>query len=303
MENKVLIVGGSGLVGQQLSTLLKSKGFDTYILSRKEARSDKNQFHWDPEKGEIDMECLTSPVIINLSGANIAEKSWNDARKKLLVESRVKSTEFLFQQLKINGHKPAIYIGASAIGYYGDRADEIMDENSPRGQGFLTNLCKSWEDAHKLFETIANRYFVLRIGIVLSTKGGALAKSITPLKLGIATFFGNGSQYVSWIHIQDLCRIILYNIENSELKSGVYNAVGPNPVDNKQYIRALRKVVNPFSILIPAPKAGLKLALGELASIVLDSIRVSSEKIENSGFQFEFPDLEKGLKDLVKNKV
>ncbi len=300
----VLLAGGTGLVGDRLCQILLQNGYRVMILSRKKyANGNIPVYEWDIDNGIIDENAiLRADYVINLAGAGIADKRWTSERKKLIIESRTKSTALLLATFKKLNHFPKAYLSAAAIGFYGNRSDEILDEESVAGKGFLSESCVAWENAAQEVANAGVRTIICRIGIVLSTKGGALAETIKPLRFGLASFFGNGKQYYSWIHIDDLCNIFLRGVEDKSI-SGVYNAVAPNPVTNKEFTKILKYCYKGFSILAPVPSFMMRIILGEMADVVLTSSIVSSAKIEQESFVFQYPELAPALTDLLDRKM
>ena len=300
----VLLAGGTGLVGDRLCQILLQNGYRVIILSRKKySNGNIPVYEWDIDNGLIDENAiLRADYVINLTGAGIADKRWTPERKKILIESRTKSTALLLATFQKLNHFPKAYLSAAAIGFYGNRADEILDEDSSSGNGFLSECCIAWENAVQEITNIGIRTVVCRIGVVLSTQGGALAETIKPMRFGLASFFGTGKQYYSWVHIDDLCNIFLRGIEDETL-SGTYNAVAPNPVTNKEFTKILKYCYPKFTILAPVPSFVMRLILGEMADVVLTSSIVSSAKIEQEAFVFQYPDLTFALKDLLARKI
>jgi uncharacterized protein len=300
----VLLAGGTGLVGDRLCQILLQNGYRVMILSRKKFNNGNIPiYEWDIDNGTIDENAiLRADYVINLAGAGIADKGWTPERKKLIIESRTKSAALLLATFKKLNHFPKAYLSAAAIGFYGSRSDEILDEESKKGKGFLSDSCIAWENAAQEVADTGVRTIIFRIGIVLSTKGGALAETIKPLRFGLASFFGNGKQYYSWIHIDDLCNIFLRGIEDETIL-GTYNAVAPNPVTNKEFTKILKYCYRRFSILAPVPSFIMRLLLGEMADVVLGSSIVSSAKMEQEGFVFQYPELTPALTDLLDRKI
>ena len=293
MKN-ILIAGGSGLVGKQLSNLLLKNGYEVAWLSRSNNQSQSfPTYKWNPETGVIDPEAIAfADVIIVLSGENIAAERWTDKFKKKIIDSRIQVASTISNALKNHPNHVSHVIAASAIGYYGDRNDETLDENSARGDGFLAETTQQWERAYSSFDIpVAS----IRIGVVLSKNGGALYEMSLPVKWGIASPLGNGQQFISWIHIDDLAGIFMHVIQNQ--LTGIYNAVATNPVINKEFTRQLKHSLCKNAISIPTPSWAMKILLGEKSAIVLDSSRVSNKKIINSGFTFKFELLEQALKN------
>ncbi len=298
MQHTVLIAGGSGMIGRKLKEVLESRNFNVVILSRHPGNRD-GYFYWDPEKNEFDERALTHvDTVINLAGANIGSQRWTAQRKRKIINSRLVATRYLYQKLTAYRNQIKVFINASAIGIYGDTGDLIIHEDYPPDDGFLGNTCSRWEQAAMQFETIGIRTVIFRIGIVLSEQGGMLKEIKKPVQFGICPIFGNGNQYQSWIHIADLCKMMAKAITNENLK-GVYNAVAPGPVSNKNFMKLYIHIKNKRCIPTHIPAFLLKLFLGEMSAIVLTGSRVSSEKIEKSGFTFNFPQANMALRDIL----
>ncbi|WP_035726936.1 TIGR01777 family oxidoreductase [Eisenibacter elegans] len=300
----ILITGGTGLVGQVLTTLLLSEGYEVRYLSRSAkpvgAFPQVGVYAWDIEAQTIDMAALDGvEAVVHLAGAGVADKSWTAARKTEILTSRTESTRLLATALARLPAPPKVLVSASAIGYYGlDTGAALQTEDSPAGQDFLADVTGAWEDALVPITNMGIRTVKLRIGIVLSTQGGALPKLIAPIKLGVGAALGSGQQYMSWIHIEDLVRMFLYCIQNSHTK-GVYNAVAPNPVTNVALTREAAKVLKRPLILPPVPAFALRLVLGEMAQMVLGGNKVSATRIVEAGFRFRFEQLLPALEDLL----
>lgn len=288
----VLITGGSGLVGTQLSRHLLEKGYQVTHLSR--SGKDKNKiktYAWTVHKGFIDPKAIeTADYIVHLAGANIAEKRWTGSRKETLVGSRVETANLLHKYLQKTPHKVKAFIGTSGVNYYPNSGEKWLTETDAPGNDFLSNICKVWERSQWQIQDLGIRTAILRIGIVLSKKGGALPKTAMSLKFGVGTYFGTGEQYYSWIYIDDLCRLIIKTIEDASMK-GAYNAVAPHPVTNKAFVRAIGQAMGKNPLLIPAPEFALRLTLGELADTILSDVRVSADKILATGFEFEYEEV------------
>lgn len=291
----ILIAGGTGLIGTRLSVLLREKGYKIHLLTR-HPKGD-GQFAWDPIKGTIDNAALSGvDAIVNLTGAGIAEKRWTQARKQELIESRVQSAAVLGQAIATLGQGPKVYVSAAAIGYYGDTGEQVCREEDPPGkEGFLPECCIAWEKAAHSVSRPGLRTVVLRIGIVLAKEGGALKEIINPLHFGLGTYFGDGRAWYSWIHRDDVCRQIIWAIEQ-ETVSGTFNAVAPNPVRNKTLIAMTAKAMGHWAVLSPVPAFALRLLFGQMADTILGSTKVSAEKIEKAGFQYQYPELEQALR-------
>ena len=316
----VIITGGTGLVGTALSKLLVQNGYAVVLLSRsipalaEDAPSGNvessaiRKAYWDPAKKQIDKLAIEqADYIINLAGAGVAEKRWTPARKKEILESRVQSGQLLVKALREIPNKVKAVINASAIGWYGADVKEnnsaAFTEADPADIGFLGNACLQWEDSIKPVTELQKRLVILRIGIVLSNEGGALAEFKKPLRLGVAAILGNGRQIISWIHIDDLCRLFLYALKQQDL-SGIYNAVAPEPVSNAELTIQLAKKKNGrLFIPVKVPAIALKMILGEMSVEVLKSATVSSRKIESSGFEFLYPSINKALEVLCPSRI
>ncbi|MCE9539208.1 MAG: TIGR01777 family oxidoreductase [Bacteroidetes bacterium] len=299
---KVLISGGTGLVGKHLSEKLRKKGYAVAVLSRTSKKDvDIPTYSWDIEKKEIDQEAIeTADCIIHLAGASIAEKRWTAKRKQLIIDSRVKSGQLIFDKVKENKNQLKVFISASAIGYYGAiTSNKIFTETDPPANDFLGETCKQWEGIIDKFEELGIRTVKIRTGVVLSEQGGALEKMTKPIKIGIGSALGSGKQYIPWIHIDDLCGIYIKAIEDSQMR-GAYNAVAPDHKSNIGFIRILARVLKKPIWLPSVPSMVLKILFGSMSAIILKGSRVSSEKIKAAGYNFLFPDLERALIDLCR---
>jgi len=301
----ILIAGGSGLVGTHLSQMLQAAGHTVLHLSRK--RNLKARFPayaWNLEKKTIEQEAVDqADFIVNLAGAGIADERWTDERKRLIISSRVDSTLLLKAAIERRPTPLKAFISASAVGFYGSRGDNLMAEEDPAGKdSFLAESVSAWEQAVEKIAATGLRTVIIRIGVVLSSQGGALEKMLIPFKFFNATYFGDGQQWMSWIHLDDICRIFIEAIDNEQF-SGVYNGVAPHPFRNKDLIAELKIAVGKPAIMLPAPEFVLRAAMGEMADVVFDSTRVSSKKIEATGFKFLFPDLQPALRDLLRRKI
>lgn len=296
---KILISGGSGLIGQGLCKKLLEKGYEVGILSRsKKNLKNISVFSWDIDQNIIDREAINScDYIIHLAGVNIGEKRWTAKRKQGIFKSRVLSTNLIFNNLDKQNNKLKAFISSSAIGYYGAiTRDGIFVETDPPASDFLGETCKAWETAAGKFSNIGLRTVIIRSGIVLSKKGSALAKLISLTQKGLGAAFGNGKQYMPWIHIDDLCNIYIKAIEDNKM-SGVYNGVSPENISNKSFTKKVAKSLNKKLWLPNIPSLILKLYLGELAVMILTGTKVSSKKIEKAGYSFLHPTLESALKN------
>ncbi len=303
MHKNVLITGASGLVGTRLTNLLMQKGYQISHLSRKNRVGPITTHQWDVKKKKLDKEAINNAdAIIHLAGAGIADKRWTDKRKKEILESRTNSTELLFEMLKSNPHNVKTFISASAIGIYGFAGeDKVFTEKSEPADDFLADVVKQWEASVDKMESLGIRVIKIRIGILLSTQGGALAEMMKPIKWGVGSPLGSGGQYMSWIHIDDVCRLFMQSIEEESM-TGVYNAVAPHPVTNKELTKAIGKVLHKPIWLPNVPGFVLKIVLGEMADLVLKGSKVSANKIQEAKFSFSFSQLDDALEDLFTNK-
>lgn len=297
----ILITGGTGLVGRFLCKKLKDKGYSVAILGRTcQKNGETPTYSWDIDKNEIEKEAIEkADYIIHLTGANISESKWTAKRKKLIIDSRVKSAQLIFEKLKENTNQVKAFISASAIGYYGTiSTDKIFSETDPPSNDFLGETCRQWEQSVDRFEELRIRAVKIRTGVVLAKHGGALAKMITPIKLGIGSAIGNGRQYLPWIHIEDLCDIYIKAIEDTQM-NGAYNAVAPDHKTNRDFTETLAHVLRKPFWVPNIPAIVMKIIFGKMSAMLLKGSRVSSEKIINVGYKFKFPNLEGALVNLI----
>ncbi|MBD8489708.1 TIGR01777 family protein [Echinicola sp. CAU 1574] len=297
MKN-ILITGGSGLVGKELTKALESKGYQVAWLSRKPAHQSQKSFGWDVKKQEIDAEAIPwADAIIHLAGAGVAEKRWTPERKKLILESRTLSAKLLFEQVRTLEKKPSVVISASGSNLYGlDNGEVWINEESPAGSDFLSQVVVKWEKSVQQFESLGIRTVCLRTGVVLSTKGGALPQLLQP---PVAAPLGSGHQYMSWIHWKDLVNMYIFALENTNITGG-YNAVAPKPVTNRELTKQAAKHKGKAFINLPVPGFLLKIVLGEMADMILGGSKISCDKIISGGYKFDFTTLDHTLKDLFK---
>jgi len=293
---KVLITGGSGLIGRRLSFLLKSRGYEVRILSRSNnPKNNYKTFVWNVSEQYINDSAFEGlNHIIHLAGAGIADKRWSEKRKKEIIASRVASTNLLYNSVKRLKTPLNSFISASATGYYGAVTSEtIFEEKDKPAKDFLGKVCSLWEDSIFQFNEIKIRTVALRTGIVLSKDGGALKKMKTP----IITSLGNGKQYMPWIHIDDLCELYIKAIEDQEFK-GAFNAVSSEHISNLSFSKKISKIFNYPFLALGAPSLILQIVFGEMSTIILNGSRISANKIKQAGFKFKFENLEKALKNL-----
>lgn len=294
------MTGASGLVGKRLTGLLLQKGYQVSHLGRSKREGVVTSFVWDIDKGILDPQALDGVgAIIHLAGAGVADKRWTTPRKREILESRTKSTALLFKTLKNEEHTVTSFVSASAIGYYGfSLSDEVFTEESKPGSDYLAQVTRQWEEEVEKISSLSIRVVKLRIGIVLSEKGGALAEMVKPIKLGVGSPLGNGKQSLTWIHLDDLCEMFIKAVEDSSM-NGTYNAVGPEWVTNAEMTKAIANVLNKPLWLPPIPGFVLKIVLGEMADLVIYGSKISPGKIQKTGFNFKFTKLEEALRDLL----
>ena len=296
MKN-ILITGGTGLIGRRLSSILKSAGYQVRILSREKTTHKSDQvFTWNINKRSLDQNALKDvDHIIHLAGAGIADQKWSNKRKKDIIDSRVISTELLYNAVKEQKIPLKTFISASAIGYYGSITSEtIFKETDQAASDFLGKVCNLWEQSIFQFKKLKIRTVALRTGIVLSKNGGALKKITGP----VIAPLGSGKQYMPWIHIDDLCKLYIQAIEDDRVK-GPYNAVSPEHHTNNSFSKTVAKIYKRPLLPIGAPKFILKAILGEMSTIILNGSRISSNKIKTLGFKFDYEKLENALKNLT----
>jgi uncharacterized protein len=302
---KVLITGGTGLIGRALSSKLLSNGYDVAVLSRKKNRgSDIQTYTWDPKKNEIESGAVeTADYIVHLAGANLSDKRWTKERKQVIVDSRVETANFLYERVSEVKKKPRAFISASAVNYYGTLTSEIIfSEADPPANDFLGQTCRKWEQSAEKFKKLGIRTVIIRNGAVLSEIGGALPKMILPVKFGVGAPLGNGKQFMPWIHIDDISNIYIKAIADAKMH-GAYNGVAPDYKNNRDFMRTLAKVHEKPFWAPNAPANILKLVFGQMSSIVLEGSRISCERIRAAGYNFLFPDLENALADLVGKRA
>jgi len=296
----ILITGGSGFIGRRLTAILKSRGHQVSWLVRNPDVAPEKAYRWSVKDHYVDPKALLeAEVLIHLAGENVAEKRWTKSRKKEILESRTDGTRLLVNHLSKHPHKIKTVVCASASGYYGNGGpDDLFTEQSRPGNDFLAEVTKKWEDEAVGFESAGIRLVTLRIGVVLSLDGGALPKLTLPVKFFAGAPLGTGKQYMSWIHIDDLCNMFAKATEDQSM-TGIYNAVAPQPVDNKTMTRLIAGRLHRPLFLPAVPASVLHLVLGEMAIIVTGGAKLSSGKIEQTGFEFTFPDPESALKDIL----
>ncbi len=305
-QPKVLVTGATGFVGNALLKELSKKGYDISVLTRdRELARVRLPVHC--ELFECDLNCEAPPskafegvsAVVHLAGENIGDGRWTSLRKKKIRESRINSTANLVRAMEDLPQKPEVLISASATGYYGNRGDERLDENSTASTDFLGRVCADWEEMASRAQNLGIRTAIYRFGVVLGFDGGAIKKMWAPFQLGFGGRLGTGRQWMSWIHINDLARALVHAIEHEEVE-GVFNAVSPDPVRNFTFTKGLEKAMEqstPFSV----PVFNLKILLGEMSQILLDSQWVSSKKLEQTGFKFQYPELGNALDEINRH--
>ncbi|WP_133271844.1 TIGR01777 family oxidoreductase [Hymenobacter radiodurans] len=298
MSQKVLITGGTGLIGTRLAELLIDAGYEVALLSRQAGASHYHTFRWDPRHETLDPAAIRyADYIINLAGSSVSDGKWTEERKREILESRLDGTRLLAKELAKGEHHVRAFLSASAIGIYGDSGDKLVNEETPPNtpsDDFLADVSRKWEQAAHEVAALGIRTIVVRIGIVLSTQGGALPQMARPVKLMAGAALGSGKQFMSWIHLDDLCRLLIQMLDEPQWQ-GTYNAVSPNPVTNQTFTETLADVMHRPLVLPKVPAFALNLMMGEMSEIVLASQRVSAEKVLKQGFTFEYPNLKGAL--------
>ncbi len=301
MKKRVLITGATGMIGSEIVKVCHEKNIDVnYLTTSKdkiENRENYKGFYWDPDNNIIDAKCFENvDAIINMVGATISER-WTSSYKKEIITSRTETAQLLLETIKTNSYPVKHIVSASAIGVYPDSDTNYYEEDFTEvSSSFLGKVVEKWEAAVDEFRTAGIAVSKIRIGLVLSDKGGALPEMAKPIKLGAGAPFGSGDQWQSWIHIEDLANLFVFAVEN-ELE-GIFNGVAPNPVTNTEVTKTVARVLDKPLILPNIPKFAMKLALGEMHILLFESQRVSSNKIEKAGFNFKFHHLESAIKDL-----
>lgn len=306
MEKNVLITGGSGFVGKHLTDLLIRKGYTVCVLSRskKPNTADVFYYQWNVDRQFIDEEAvLHADYIVHLAGENIAGARWSKKRKQAIIDSRIQSTQLIYTVLKKNNKKLEAFISASAVGIYGAvNGAEICTEEMPPAHDFLGLTCQKWESTVDYIENLHVRCVKIRTGLVLGKNDGFLNKLLPVFKMRLGSALGSGKQYMPWVHVSDLCNAYLKAIENPDM-NGSYNVAVNDDTTNAVFSKTLAKLLG-YRIWLPnVPAFLIKIAMGEMAQLLLTGRRVSSEKIEKTGFQFQFENLEEALKDCISDKM
>lgn len=293
-RQRVAVTGASGLVGSALAAALTREGHEVVPLVRRPAR--EQEIAWDPMKGQLDRDRLEGvDAVVHLAGESIASGRWTPARKEAIRSSRVEGTRVIAEGLAGLSRPPRVLVCASAIGYYGERGDAVLTEQSGPGEGFLPEVCRAWEDAAEPARAAGIRVVHLRLGTVLAQHGGALPRMLLPFTLGLGGVIGSGRQWLSWIELGDLVGAIRHAIATEAL-AGAVNATAPQPVTNAEFTRVLAKVLE-RPAFFPLPEAMVRLVFGELAdALLLQSARVVPARLQETGFAFTHPDLESALR-------
>ena len=295
---KVAITGASGLVGQALSEALKRNGDKPIPVTRQRAQA--GSIFWDPAKGEIEAEKLEGvDAIVHLAGESIAGHRWTQDFKLKILDSRVNGTRLIADTILKLTEPPKVFVSTSAVGYYGNRGDASLTEDSRGGEGFLADVCRAWEACADRMIEAPVRLAKLRFGVVLSKQGGTLPLMLTPFKLGLGGVIGPGTQFMSWITIDDVVRAIEYVLTHDDAR-GVFNVTSPMPVTNREFTKTLGRVVHRPTVL-GIPAFAVRLAMGEMADeLLLSSTRAIPEHLEKIGFRFEHPELKEAFEQLLK---
>jgi len=296
---RVVISGSSGTVGKALTESLVRDGHTVSRMVRPGEAPRPGDVTWNPNTAIVDTAALEGcDAVVNLNGAGIGDKRWTANRKKVLRSSRIDTTRVLVEALSRLKQKPRVFVSSSAVGYYGNRGDEILVESSGNSGDFLGILARSWEGEANRAQIAGIRTVITRFGIILDKHSGALPKTAMPIKLGVGGRFGSGRQWVSWIALADVVRLIRAAIDNDSWR-GPVNACSPNPVRNDEFVHAIARVLNKPAFL-PAPAFALRIALGEMAdALLLSSQRAKPEFLLNAGFDFKYPELEPALRDIL----
>lgn len=299
MSKHILLTGATGMLGKDLIKNLLDRGDQVSILSRKPQRiNGVKVFLWDVYQQQIDSNCLDGvDCIVHLAGENISEGKWTEKRKKAIIDSRVLSAQLLFKTIAENKNQVKDFISAAAVGIYGDRGDEVLTEESSPGKDFMATCCEQWEAAANKGLALGLRVVKIRTGVVFSKDSGALPAMAKPVQFFAGAPLGTGKQYIPWIHHQDMTQVYLHLIDQKQL-SGVYNACAPLPVSNKTLTKAIAKQLHrpvwPFNV----PASVLKLILGEMSAVVINSNNASAQKLLNTGFIFSYTKVEDALSDI-----
>ena len=298
MNENVLISGGTGLVGKAIIQHLEEAGYQVAVLSRNQGLKDIKSFYWDYENGKLEESAIDfADIIIHLAGENISDKRWSKHQKEKIIDSRVKTTDLLFNALQKKRKKLQAFISASAIGYYGSYTSEkIFLEEDGAGDDFLAETVNQWEASVQQITELNIPTAILRLGVVMSDKGGALTKMLKPVEMGFGAALGTGKQWVPWIELNDLARLFSFVLQHKLMnqtpqKVLIYNAVSPNYISNTQLMKSLAKAKKKPFFMPAVPTFIFKIIFGEMSTILLEGSRVSSEKILEEGFEFNTTDI------------
>ena len=299
----VLITGGSGLIGQKLTSYLLKSHFKIIILSRKPRSSSEHVRYvlWNPAENYIDPDCPLPDVIINIAGENVGDGRWSPKKKEAILNSRLQATLTLKKWIEeTKAFKPELYIGASATGFYGDRGQELLAEDAAPGNDFLASVCRQWEACHSTLESLVKRYCIIRLGIVLDREEGAFPKLFTGSMFGVLTMAGSGKQFMPWIHIEDVCLVISTLILDSNY-SGVINVVSQEEAQAQTVVKILSDHLKGIWGVIHVPAWLLKITLGERSTLLLGSQRVFPDRLVSNGFVYQYPDVSSAVRNLVNH--
>ncbi len=297
---RVVLAGGSGFIGGHLARALLESGRRVTVLTRggRSVPPGAEAAVWDGRgPGPWEEAVASADALVNLSGAGVADRPWTQARRRILVDSRLEPTRALVAAMSRASKRPAVFVNASAVGFYGEGGDRVLTEGSPRGSGFLADLCARWEAEAAAAEKLGVRTVLLRIGVVLGRNGGALSRMLLPFKLGLGGRLGDGRQFMPWIHAADAAALMVAGVENSAYR-GPVNAAAPGAATNAEFTAALGRALRRPTIF-PVPAFALRLALGEMSGLLLGSQKVSPVAAEKAGYRFRFPRLDEALADIV----
>ena len=302
---KVLVTGASGFVGRRVVSQLLQRKHQVVVLTRSVAKAavacgaECKYVQWGDTHSPVPAQAFEGvDAVINLMGENIGEKKWDDTQKKKIYDSRITGTRMLIEGMSALPKKPSVLVNASAIGIYGARGEEALDENASTGEGFLASVCKDWEAEAVKARSLGMRVVLMRTGVVFGKNGGALKKMLPVFKLGLGGKLGSGKQYMSWIHVDDLASMYVQAVEDNTM-NGQYNAVSPYPITNAEFTKTLGKTLG-RPTLFPAPAFVIQKALGEMSTIVLEGQKVLPSKFKEKKFQFRSASLEKTLKESIR---
>ncbi|MCG9880233.1 MAG: TIGR01777 family oxidoreductase [Bacteroidia bacterium] len=300
--NKILITGGTGLLGSNLTKNLENLGFNVAFLSRNPKKGEREMYFWNPNSGEMDPNALLQTQgIIHLAGAGVADKRWSDSYKKEILDSRILSTQLLYKTLKENPHQVTSFVGASAVGIYGTHPVANIDENGKIANNFLAEVCKQWESETLKIKDLGISTSIIRIGIVLAKEGGFVKEIAQLAKFGLAAPLGRKDLQTPWIHINDLSNMFIHLLRNKHL-AGIYNGVAPKSASNEVLTKAICKALKKPQFLPPVPTFVLQMLMGEMADMLLSSQSVSAQKILDSGFLFQYDEPYYAIQEILNGK-